>query len=421
MSAVAVALGVDIGTSGARAAAVDEHGHSVGVAAVRFDTGAQMRDPKAWLQATGQAIAGLGATVDLSRVRHVAVAGTSGSVLAVDRALQPLSAPMMYADPVLDQTVLDRIAAVAPQDSPARGANSALARAIVLSRQSGAAHLLHQSDFVLAHLAGTVLASDETNALKTGYDPVGRCWGRWIAAAGLDLQLLPQVRPAGVPLAGCGTWGRDLGLPRGAVLHAGLTDGCAAFLATGARLAGEGVTSLGSTLVLKLVSEDPIFDTKSGVYSHRVGDVWVAGGASNTGGAVLAELFGRDRLDALDAMVRADRPTGLDYYPLLRPGERFPICDPNLAPRLRPRPEAEGDYYQAVLEGISRIEAQAYRKLAALGAPPLINLRSVGGGARPAGFTAIRQRALDVPFLKPISAEAAVGAARLALWQGVLA
>ena len=86
-----------------------------------------------------------------------------------------------------------------------------------------------------------------------------------------------------------------------------------------------------------------------------------------------------------------------------------------------PRPETEGDYYQAVLEGIARIEAQAYRKLAELGAPPLINLRSVGGGARPAGFTAIRQRALGVPFLTPISAEAAVGAARLALWQGVLA
>jgi sugar (pentulose or hexulose) kinase len=205
------------------------------------------------------------------------------------------------------------------------------------------------------------------------------------------------------------------------VLHAGLTDGCAAFLATGARLAGEGVTSLGSTLVLKLVCDRPIFDAKSGVYSHRVGDVWVAGGASNTGGAVLAELFGRSRLDSLDAMVRADQPTGLDYYPLLRPGERFPICDPNLAPRLLPRPEAEGDYYQGVVEGIARIEAQAYRKLADLGAPPLINLRSVGGGARPAGFTAIRQRALGVPFLTPISAEAAVGAARLALWQGLLA
>lgn len=418
---IAVAVGVDIGTSGVRAAAIGEDGHSVGLAAVHFETAAQMRDPKSWLDATARAIAELGVTVDLSRARSLAVAGTSGSVLAVDRGLQPLDAPLMYADPVNDPAVLERIDAVAPQDSPARGANSALARAIVLSRSARTAHVLHQADFVLAHLAGGVLPSDETNALKTWYDPVARCWGQWIGAAGMNPALLPDVRPAGMPLAESGAWARELGLPNGLILHAGLTDGCAAFLATGASRAGEAVTSLGSTLVLKLACDRPVFDSKSGVYSHRIGDLWVAGGASNTGGAVLAELFGRDRLAALDSMVRADQPSGLDYYPLLRPGERFPISDPHLAPRLLPRPETEGAFYQAILEGISRIEAQAYRKLKDLGAPPLINLRSVGGGARPPGFTAIRQRALGVPFLEPVSTEAAVGVARLALWQGVTA
>ena len=42
-------------------------------------------------------------------------------------------------------------------------------------------------------------------------------------------------------------------------------------------------------------------------------------------------------------------------------------------------------------------------------------MRSVGGGAKNAAWTAIRQRKLGVPFLAALSEEAAAGAARLAL------
>ena len=412
------ALGIDIGTSGVRAAAICEDGMPLEMEAVRFERPDRMRDPAAWLASTSHAVRALAARVDLGGLRAIAVDGTSGSMVAVDADLRPLASAMMYADPVRERAVLDRIAEVAPADSPALGPQSALARAMVLAHLPGAMRVLHQADFVLAHLAGTVLPSDETNALKTGYDPILRGWGDWIEAAGFDMRLLPQVRPAGVPLGPCGAWGQALGLPKTARLHAGVTDGCAAFLATGAGRAGDGVTSLGSTLVLKLVSDRPVFDAASGVYSHRIGDIWLAGGASNSGGAVLANLFGREALADLDARIDPDRPTGLDYYPLLCPGERFPVSDPTLAPRLMPRPESLVLFYQAVLEGIAAIEAMGYRKLSELGAPPLARLRSVGGGAAPGGFTALRKRVLDVDFAAPISTEAAVGVARLALREG---
>ena len=414
----AVAVGIDIGTSGARAAAVDAQGASLRLAAVSYDGPQEMRDPRAWLRAVGAAVSRLAVACDLSAVRGVAVAGTSGSVVATDAALRPLGVPLMYADPVGDPEVLATIAAVAPTDSPARGANSALARAMVLSRHPETAHVLHQADLVLARLAGRVVPSDETTALKTGYDPVARRWAPWLAETGIDAGFLPVVRPCGMALAEGGDWAREIGLPAGVILHAGLTDGCAAFLATGACRPGEAVTSLGSTLVLKLVSDRPVFDGTTGVYSHRLGGLWLAGGASNTGGAVLAGLFGRAALSGLDAADRADLPTGFDLYPLLTPGERFPVCDPGLAPRLSPRPEDRRAFYQAVLEGMAGIEALGYRRLAEQGAPPLVSVRSVGGGARAAGYTAIRQRALQVPFLPALSDEAAVGAARLALWQG---
>ena len=75
------------------------------------------------------------------------------------------------------------------------------------------------------------------------------------------------------------------------MLHAGTTDGCASFLATGASEVGDGVTALGSTLVLKLACAAPINSSTYGIYSHRVLGFWLAGGASNSGGAVIRSLF----------------------------------------------------------------------------------------------------------------------------------
>ena len=49
----------------------------------------------------------------------------------------------------------------------------------------------------------------------------------------------------------------------------GTTDSIAAFLASGASDIGDAVTSLGSTLAIKLLSATPATDSSRGVYSHR--------------------------------------------------------------------------------------------------------------------------------------------------------
>jgi len=74
----------------------------------------------------------------------------------------------------------------------------------------------------------------------------------------------------------------------------------------------------------------------------------------------------------------------------------------------------------AILEGIASIEALGYRRLAELGAPALVSMRTVGGGSRNPAWTRIRARKLGVPFIEPISSEAAYGAALLAMraWGG---
>jgi sugar (pentulose or hexulose) kinase len=116
------------------------------------------------------------------------------------------------------------------------------------------------------------------------------------------------------------------------------------------------VTSLGSTLAIKLLSTKRVDDARYGVYSHRLDDKWLVGGASNTGGAILRQLFSDEQLERLSQEINPMVGSPLDYYPLQSSGERFPIADPNLAPRLLPRPESDVEFLHGILESIARIE-----------------------------------------------------------------
>ncbi|HXE25571.1 MAG TPA: FGGY-family carbohydrate kinase [Roseiarcus sp.] len=411
----ACVIGIDVGTSGVRAAALDELGAPVSSAAVAMTDFGDPAAPHTWWRCVRAALTDLGAACDLSQVRGLAVDGTSGTMLAVDRLGEPVGSPRMYDEPCGDEAAMRAIAGHAPADSAARGATSGLARVLLMQDRPGALRLLHQADWIAGRLSGRFGYSDWNNALKTGYDPVATRWPAWIKRAGADVAKLPLVLEPGAPIARVSPEAVGLGLPASAIVHAGTTDGCASFLATGAAEAGEGVTALGSTLVVKLLSDRPLFAPKFGVYSHRIGSAWLAGGASNTGGKVIEHFFARQRLAALSAGLRPEVPTGLNYYPLLRPGERFPVDDPALAPRLEPRPEDDTMFFQAILEGIAAIEALAYGKLAELGAPAPRSIRTVGGGAGNAAWTKIRKGKLGVPFEQAESQHACVGVARLVL------
>lgn len=413
------ALGIDVGTSGVRLAARGRDGTLLAMAAAPItaplaDGTRRLQDASLWWRALQEAFAAL----DLKGIQVLALAvdGTSGSILAVNDKGEPLSLASMYDD-VADAEMLKRIAAAAPPETAALGGTSPLARALAMEKN--APRILHQADWIAGKLSGRFDVTDENNALKSGYDPQARRWPEWISETGLDLKRFPKVVPAGervgTILANAAS---QLGLPMDVAVVAGTTDGCAAFLASGASQAGDGVTSLGTTLTLKLLSAAPVFAPRSGIYSHRIGDQWLAGGASNSGGGVLAALLSRDDLVRLSALIDPATPTGLDYYPLARPGERFPVNDPHLAPRLTPRPKEDHVFLQGILEGIAAIEALGYRKLFELGASPLSSIRSVGGGSANAAWTAIRLRTLKVPAKEAQSEHAAMGTARLA-WRGI--
>lgn len=408
-----LALGIDVGTSGVRCAALTSEAGIVAIASADMtEVGKDHRAPSTWRGALALAMERLWREVSPSDIGACAVDATSGTVLAVDEADRPVGRVYMYNDPAEDPAIPEAIAAAAPRETAGQGANSGLARALALQSEPSIKRVLHQADWIAEQLSVGPMPSDESNALKTGYDPVQRAWPDWLARTGLRPDLLPPVMPCG---AVTGRTGGGFGLPAGLPMVAGVTDGCASFLATGATRPGDGVSALGTTLTIKLLSDRPVFAPEYGIYSHRIGNIWLAGGASNTGGGALAPHFSPDEIAALSDGIDPAQDSGLDYYPLPRPGERFPNNDPDLQPRLTPRPEDDTAFLHGLLEGIARIEAEGYARLAELGAPALTSIRTVGGGAANTIWTEMRQRVLGVPTAQVASDAAAAGVARLAL------
>ncbi len=417
-----LAVGIDFGTSGCRAIAIDPDGAAQGEVSLPLPPpmrhgAAVEQEPSLWATALDALLGQLVRTVPAGHIGAIAVDGTSGTVLLADAAGLPLGPALMYND---GRATVEAaaIAQVAPRESAAHGTASGLAKLLWLLQQPGAeraAHLLTQTDYLNGLLSGRWGISDANNCLKSGYDALQRCWPAWLAQLRVPGCLLPQVVPPGAPIGSIHpALAARYGFAPETPIVAGTTDSTAAFLATGAARPGEAVTSLGSTLVLKVVSERPVFAPEYGVYSQPLGDLWLVGGGSNSGGAVLRQFFTDAQMAELMPRLQPARRTCLEYYPLPAPGERFPLCDPVLPPRLTPRPVDDVKFFQGLLEGIARIERRGYQLLAELGAPWPTSLRSVGGGARNAAWTTLRHDLLRVPMLEPHHQQAAYGAALVA-------
>lgn len=415
--------GIDFGTSGCRVVIINDGGRVCARSTAKLPAVHRIgswveQDPTDWWTAVEEALYKALQRIPVTHIRALAVNGTSGTLLVTDANRRPLSPALMYNDSRA-YSFADRIADRAPSESGAHGATSSLAKLLWLQQHvPELRYAFHQADWIAGQLAGGHSnTSDENNALKLGYDPLRRSWPDWLSRLGVREEVLPRVLVPGQPIATIAPeWVRAWGLAPETLVVAGTTDSVAAFIATGAQAPGEAVTSLGSTLVLKLLSEQPVFAADHGVYSHRLGDQWLVGGASNTGGAVLLKFFSQAAVAQMTPWLRPNRPTALNYYPLLAPGERFPVNDPALQPRLRPRPSDDIVFFQGLLEGIAAIEHQGYRLLSKLGAPAPTSVRSVGGGANNQAWTFMRARLLGVPVFASPEAEPAYGTALLARW-----
>ncbi len=424
----AVFLGIDIGTSGIRASCINVEKQELISHHIAFNSqlpvnGKNEQNPDDWLLQLNKLL------FEISRqlkkldshycINAISIDGTSGTLIACKKDGTALSPALMYNDQqsVQQAEIISRFAAA---ESAVHGATSSLAKALFLMQKYPETEIFcHQADWLSASLTGKYGISDENNCLKLGYDSITQQWPAWLQdnKEGITVarELLPKVVAPGSIIANVkSVYVEQYQLSEDCVVVAGTTDSNAAVLATGASQPGDAVTSLGSTLVIKLFSDKPIFEPGYGIYSHRLNNHWLVGGASNSGGCVLLQHFTPVQLDEMTPLLKPEHCVGLDYYPLPCTGERFPVNDINKQSKITPRPSSDVDFFQALLEGIGSIEAEGYKKLKALGATPPQRIFTAGGGNKNPAWKQIRERITGIDVLDAAHSEACYGSALLA-------
>lgn len=407
-------LGIDLGTQGARALLVTADGRVLGSGAAPLRRGRREgvrheQDPGEWWEAVCAACRG---ALDGARVRvgGLAVCGTSGTVLLTDGAGRPLGPALMYDDGrAAAEAGRLRSAGLAVQDT------WALPKARWLVDRHGPGRVAHQPDLINAQLVGGPVPADSSHALKTAYDVERE---RWPDITGLPAGTLPDVVRPGTRLGEVRPAAAEAtGIPAGTPVIAGMTDGCAAQIASGALREGAWNSVLGTTLVLKGAAAEPVRDPTGVVYNHRAPEgTWLPGGASSVGAGVLTARFPGADPALLDARAASFEPSSAVAYPLVSPGERFPFHAPGATALLLGAPESEADLWAALLQGVAFAERLCLDYLHHLGAPLDGPLTFTGGGARSTYWNQLRADVLGRPARVPRETGPALGMAALAAY-----
>jgi len=255
-------------------------------------------------------------------------------------------------------------------------------------------------------------------------------WSPWtrgdMEAADLPPELVPrQVKNIG-DLVGTVTpaCARESGLPEGLPLIAGLVDGMAACLGTGTLKAAELYFGSGTTSGVNLCWPEAVTDPDSrfGPIPHPLGNRWLLGGPTSTGGKFL-EWFAQsvcretveDLCEAIScAPAKDDKVICLPY--LL--GERTPIFDP-LARAVffgLTQGHTRVEMGKAVMESVAFAVRDVTDILSEAGLEITV-LRTGGGGAQSSLWNQIKCDVLGKPLLVPkVTDSSLLGAGIAAAW-----
>jgi sugar (pentulose or hexulose) kinase len=415
-------IGIDVGTQGARVVLMDGEGRLMGSREEAFVLSAASREeqsPEMWWEACRRCMSSLLLSVGTSGVKSIAVTSTSGTVIPLDSGHRPLHAALMYSDKrsVLEGEVCtaEAVAGVGRRGGyTAFNSSSGLSKMVWYVRHYPAVaekirYWVHAADYITSKLCGRWGITDYTNALKSGFDLHREEWPAYIyEKLPLRKEWLPEVVASGSPVGVVLTsLAREWGLSSSVQVVAPMTDGCASQLASGAVDRGCWNTTLGTTLVVKGVTEMELADEEGRFYSHRHPDGgWMPGGASNTGADWVREF---PVIPEVDRLI----PTGLRAFPLRQEGERFPF----VAPQARGfAPEGvEGPLlFAANMEGVAYVERFAYELAERLSGEKIKAVYTAGGGSNSHTWLVIRSSVLGLPIYKMRYVTGAAGAAMLA-------
>lgn len=422
-------IGIDVGTQGVRVVLLDETGGTVGSSEKIFPLTAHSREeqsPALWWESAFECLQNLlvcvRGSVDLNAVKAISVTSTSGTVIPLGEHNEPLHNALMYSDtrPAAEGKYCRETAErLHPGGYTGFNASSGLSKMVWYSNHftEKAARIktwIHATDFIIGKLCGDFSITDYTNALKSGFDVGTGEWPSYLTEhLPLRKEWLQSVVPSGTAI---GTLlpglSQRLGINAIEVI-AGMTDGCASQVASGAVQPGDWNTTIGTTLVVKGVTTREIRDPEGRVYSHRHPEgYWMPGGAGNIGADWVSAGFA-DSLELLNKVAATLIPTGLIAYPLLQQGERFPFIAPH-ARGFTPENAGREATFTANMEGVAFVERYAYEVIESLSGEKVKAVYTAGGGSNSDVWLTIRANVLNKPVHKCGNVTGAAGAAIVA-------
>ena len=384
--------GLDFGTSGARISVINIKKELKYSNSVSYEYG--FKNPNSWINSCEKLLDIL--PLDIKKnIVNLAISGTSGTLTACNIGGNPFGEAIPY-DQVCNynKTIIDSMTI---GEDHLQTPYSSLAKALTLIDKYGENILLrHQSDWITGWFLKDWTYGEEGNNLKLGWDLLEESWPKSYLNTSFQ-KCLPQIIKSGKIMGQIDSEiAERFKLNKNILLISGTTDSNAAFLAAGLDEA-EGLTVLGTTIVLKKVNKNPV--KEKGITTHRVCGNWICGGASNAGCGILSKFFSDAEIKELSRQIITSKKTSLNLLPLNSKGERFPVNNPFLEPILGPRPVSDSLYLHALFEGLARIELKGWEKLRDLTGSLPKRIVTVGGGSKNPQWRTIREKIINIPIV----------------------
>jgi len=384
--------GLDFGTSGARISIINLHKKLVYSDSAPYPY--SFKNPDSWINSCENLLVSLPIEVKIN-LNKLAISGTSGTLIASNLRGDPIGEAIPYYQACIEHKIL--LESLTSGEDHLRTPYSSLAKALNLVDKYGTNILLrHQSDWITGWFLKDWTHGEEGNNLKLGWDLKKESWPKSYLNTSWQ-KCLPQIIKSGRII---GQVNSDLAerfnLNKKLILISGTTDSNASLIA--ADLGKEdGLTVLGTTIVVKKIIDNPI--KKKGITIHRVKGDWICGGASNSGCGILSKFFSDLEIKELSRQINPLKNTSLNLLPLNSRGERFPVNNSNLEPILGPRPVSDSLYLHALFEGLAKIELKGWEKLRELTGSFPKKIITIGGGSKNPQWRKIREKIINIPIV----------------------
>lgn len=429
-----IVLGLDVGTSGTKAVAMDANGKLLASALVEYPLHSPKpnwaeQDPADWKRAAFEALASLASKIDTSSVRGIGLTGQMHGSVFLDAENRVLRNALLWCDQRTAKQCEDITAKVGEQRLIEMVCNPALtgftAPKILWLRDNEPAiyervrKVLLPKDYIRLELTGE-FATDVADASGTLlFDVKKRCWHNELCGIlGIDVDLLPKSFE-GPEVTG--VLSRDAaaktGLPAGIPVVAGGGDQAANGVGCGIVRKGVVSASLGTSGVVFAHADRIAMDPAGRVHTfcHAVPGKWhIMGVMLSAGGALrwfrdnlcaeevaASKLAGNDPYEIITAAAE-NIPLGaegLTFLPYLT-GERTPHKDPDakgafIGLSLR---HTKAHLARAVMEGVAFGMRDSCEIIRGMGVG-VNEVRCSGGGARSSLWRHIMADVCDAPMV----------------------